>query len=122
MLAETVNVSVTEVLPGALATTVIWVLAPLPAIVVLKETWFGSFGLPVETVGTCWPFTVTVMSCAPVAVPVTGIWQVENICPFRGEVIVRLRVPGMPTIIMSPGFGLTTIGLNVVGPVAGVEE
>src|SRR6266568_480456 len=86
LLAETVSVSVTEVLPGALATTVIWVLPPFPFTVLLNRTWLGSFELLAEVVCTGWPFTVMVMFWAPVALPVTGIWQVEKTWPFWGDV------------------------------------
>src|SRR5260370_30165616 len=63
--------SVTGGLLGALATTVIVVLAPVPPTVVLNLTWLGSLGLPAGVVITCWPFTMMVILFHQVAVPAT---------------------------------------------------
>src|SRR5260370_30005419 len=75
---------ITEVLLGALATTVIVVLAPAPPTVVLNLTWLGSFGLPAGIVAICWPFTVIVILVVPVAVPDTGTRQEDKTCPSTG--------------------------------------
>ena len=120
LVAETTSVSVTEVLPGALATTVTAVFGPRPGIVVLNRTCCGSFGLLAETVVTGVPFTVIVMFCAPQALPLTGIEQVLKLCPFAGDLTVRLSVPGIPTIMTSPLLGVRMIGAEIraAGPLA----
>src|SRR5579884_4002769 len=97
LLAETRMVLLTGVLLAALAVTTMLVFAPPPATLVLNFTWFGSFALFADCVGTTLPFTVMVMPFAPVAVPVTGIVHEVNTWPSVGEVTVRLSVPGTPT-------------------------